>query len=98
MIQKKLHPTKKLSLKKKLPSSDGGTGTPRQPKKGKIIGPLAGLLSNLRMVAAYDCQTIIFTVLNKTSDKTKHASIEKYFHGNVSEKHHWRLPTACQWR
>jgi hypothetical protein len=85
MIQKKLHPTKKLSFKKKLPSSDGGTGTPPQPKKGKIIGPLAGLLRNLRKVAAYHCQMIIFNVVNKTSDKTKHTSIEKYFHGNVNE-------------
>ncbi len=35
---------------------------------------------------------IIFTVVNKTSDKTKHASIEKYFHGNVSKN----IIGACQ--
>ena len=91
MIQKKLHPTKKLPLKKKLPSSDGGTGTPRQPKKGKIIGPSAGLLGNMCKVAAYHCQMIIFTVVNKTSDKTKHASFEKYFQ-NISEN----IIGACQ--
>ena len=92
MIQKKFHPTQKLSLKKKLPSSDGSTGTPRQPKKGKIIGPSAGLLRNLHKVAAYHCQTIVFTVVNKTSDKTKHACTEKYFHRNVSEN----IIGACQ--
>ncbi len=70
MIQKKLHPTRKLALKKKLPLSDGATGTPRQPKKGKIIRPLAGLLRNLREVTAYHCQTLVFTVVNKTSDRT----------------------------
>jgi len=51
MLQKKLHPTKKL----------GGISTPRK-KKGKI-GPPAVLLHNLRKLAAYHCQTIIFTTV-----------------------------------
>ncbi len=34
MIQKKLHPTQKLVIKKKLPSADAGT--PRQPKRGRL--------------------------------------------------------------
>jgi len=65
MIQKKLHPTKKL-------------GAPRKTKKGKF-GPSAGLLRNLRKVATYHCQTIIFTIVDKTSDKAKHAAIEEAF-------------------
>ena len=92
LLCKALHPTKKLALKKKSPSSDEGSGIPRQPKEGKIIGPSAGLLRNLHKVAAYHCQTIVFTVINKTSDKAKHAWIEKYFHGNVSEN----IIGACQ--
>jgi len=65
MIQKKLHPTKKL-------------GAPRKTKKGKF-GPSAGLLRNLRKVATYHCQRIIFTIVDKTSDKAKHAAIEEAF-------------------
>ncbi len=49
-------------------------------------------MCNLHKVAAYHCQTIIFTEVNKTSDKTKHTAIEKYFHGNVSEN----IIGACQ--
>jgi hypothetical protein len=55
MIQKKIHPTKKL-------------GAPRKTKKGKM-GPSAALLRNLRKVAAYYCQTIIFNMVDKTSEK-----------------------------
>ena len=97
MIRKKLHPNKKLAPKKKLPSSDWSTSTPRQPKKGKTIGPLAGLLRNLCKVAAYHYQRIVFTVVNKTSDKK--ACIDwKVFSWKREWEHHWRLSTACQWR
>jgi len=71
MLQKKIYPTKKL----------GGISAPR--KKGKI-GPPAVLLRNLRKLAAYHCQTIIFTTVDKTSEKAKHAAIEEAFYGNVS--------------
>ena len=71
MIQKKLHPTKKL-------------GAPRKTKKGKM-GPSAALLRNLRKVATYHCQTIIFTMVDKTSEKAKHTAIEEVFYGNVSK-------------
>jgi hypothetical protein len=37
MIQKKLHPTKKLTIKQKVSSSD--LGAPCKSKKGKIVGP-----------------------------------------------------------
>jgi hypothetical protein len=83
MIQKKLHLTKKLTIKQKASSSD--LGATRKSKKGKILGPSAALLHNLRKVAAYHCQTTIFTVVNKTSEKAKHAAIEEAFHGNVSK-------------
>ena len=79
MLQKKIHPTKKL----------GGVSAPR--KKGKI-GPPAVLLRNLRKLAAYHCQTIIFTTVDKTSEKAKHAAIEEAFYGNVSKN----LIGACQ--
>jgi hypothetical protein len=78
MIQKKLHPTKKL-------------GTPRKTKKGKM-GPSAALLRNLHKVAAFHCQTIIFTMVNKTSEKAKHTAIEEVFYGNVCKN----LIGACQ--
>jgi hypothetical protein len=78
MIQKKLHPTKKL-------------GAPRKTKKGKV-GPSAALLRNLRKIAAYHCQTIIFTMVDKTSEKAKHAAIEEVFYGNVSKN----VIGACQ--
>jgi hypothetical protein len=90
MIQKKLHPTKKLTIKQKASSSD--LGAPLKSKKEKIVGPLAAVLHNLRKVAAYHCQTIIFTVVNKTSEKAKHAAIEEAFHGNVSKN----IIGACQ--
>ncbi len=96
MIRKKLHPTKKLALKKKSPSSD--VGTPHQPKKMKIIGPSAGFLRNLHKVAAYHCQMIVFTIVNKTSDKTKHILIEKYFHGNIRENIIGTCQHFCQWQ
>ncbi len=64
IIQKKLHPTKKL-------------GTPHKPKKMKMTGPSAALLRNIRNVAAYHSQTIIFTMVNKTSEKAKHTAIEE---------------------
>ena len=97
MIQKKLHPTQKLAHKKKMPSSD--VGTPRQPKKGKIVGPLAGLLPKLRNAAAYHCQTIVFTVVNKNSDKTKHARLRIIFMetpGRTSLAHANSLSTAMR--
>jgi hypothetical protein len=78
MIQKKLHPTKKL-------------GAPRKNKKGKM-GPSAVSVHNLRKVAAYHCQTIIFTMVDKTSEKAKHAAIEEVFYGNVSKN----VIGACQ--
>ena len=65
MIQKKLHPAKKL-------------GAPRKTKKGKI-GPSDALLRNLRKFAEYHCQTIIFTMVDKTSEKAKHKAIEDAF-------------------
>jgi hypothetical protein len=80
MLQKKMHPTKKL----------GGISAPRK-KKGKI-GPPAVLLRNLRKLAAYHCQTIIFTTVDKTSEKAKHAAIEEAFYGNVSKN----IIGACQ--
>jgi hypothetical protein len=70
--------TKKIHAKNKL----GSVSTPR--KKGKI-GPSAVLLRNLRKLAAYHCQTIIFTTVDKTSEKAKHAAIEEAFYGNVSK-------------
>ena len=78
MIQKKLHPTKKL-------------GAPRKTKKGKV-GPSAALLHNLRKVVAYHCQTIIFTMVDKTSEKAKHTAIDEVFYGNVSKN----VIGACQ--
>ncbi len=78
MLQKKIHPTKKLG------------GAPRK-KKGKI-GPPAVLLLNLRKLAEYHCQTIIFTTVDKTSEKAKHAAIEEAFYGNVSKN----IIGACQ--
>jgi hypothetical protein len=72
MIQKKLHPTKKL-------------GPPHKPKKLKITGPSAALLRNLRKVATYHSQTIIFTMVDKTSEKAKHTAIEEVFYGNVDK-------------
>ena len=77
MIQKKLHPTKKLAIKQKSSSAD--VGTPCQPKKGKVVGPLAALLRYLHKVAAYHCQTIVFTVVNKTSDKASHVQLRSIF-------------------
>jgi hypothetical protein len=65
MLQKKMHPTKNLE------------SAPRK-KKGKF-GPPAVLLRNLRKLAAYHCQTIIFTTVDKTSEKAKHAAIEEAF-------------------
>jgi hypothetical protein len=78
MLQKKMHPAKKL-------------GAAPRKKKGKI-GPTAVLLRNLRKLAAYHCQTIIFTTVEKTSDKAKHAAIEEVFYGNVSKN----IISACQ--
>jgi hypothetical protein len=78
MIQKKLHPTKKI-------------GTPRKIKKSKI-GPSAALLCNLRKVAAYHCQTIFFTTVDKSSEKAKHKAIEEAFYGNASKN----VISACQ--
>ncbi len=63
--------------------------TPR--KKGKI-GPSAVLLRNLRKLAAYHCQTIIFTTVDKISEKAKHAAIEEAFYSNVSKN----LIGVCQ--
>jgi hypothetical protein len=80
MLQKKLHPTKKL----------GVISAPRK-KKGKI-GPPAVLLRNLRKLAAYHCQTIIFTTVEKTSEKGKRAVFEEAFYGNVSKN----IIGACQ--
>jgi hypothetical protein len=80
MLQKKMHPTKKL----------GGISAPCK-KKGKIEPP-AVLLRNLRKLAAYHCQTIIFTTVDKTSEKAKHAAIEEAFYGNVSKN----IIGACQ--
>ena len=34
---------------------------------------------------AYHCQTIIFTMVDKTLEKAKHTPIEEVFHGNVSK-------------
>ena len=78
MLQKKMHPTKKLE------------SAPRK-KKGKF-GPPAVLLRNLRKLAAYHCQTIIFTTVEKTSEKAKHVAIEEAFYGNVSKN----IIGACQ--
>jgi hypothetical protein len=78
MLQKKMHPTKKLK------------SAPRK-KKGKL-GPPAVLLRNLQKLAAYHCQTIIFTTVDKTSEKAKHAAIEEAFYGNVSKN----IIGACQ--
>ena len=79
MIQKKLHPTKKL-------------GPPHKPKKLKITGPSAALLRNLRKVATYHSQTIIFTMVDKTSEKAMHTAIEEVFYGNVDKN----VIGACQ--
>ena len=78
MLQKKMHPTKKLE------------SAPRK-KRGKF-GPPAVLLRNLRKLAAYHCQTIVFTTVDKTSEKAKHAAIEEAFYGNVSKN----IIGACQ--
>ncbi len=78
MIQKKLYPTKKL-------------GAPRKTKKGKM-GPSAALLRNLRKVATYHCQTIIFTMVDKTSEKANHTAIDEVFYGNVRKN----VIGACQ--
>ena len=78
MLQKKIHPTKNLE------------SAPRK-KKGKF-GPPAVLLRNLRKLAAYHCQTIVFTTVDKTSEKAKHAAIEEAFYGNVSKN----IIGACQ--
>ena len=79
MIQKKLHPTKKL-------------GPPHKPKELKILGPSAALLGNLRKVAAYHSQTVMFTMVEKTSEKAKHTVIEEVFYGNVDKN----VIGACQ--
>ncbi len=50
------------------------------------------MLRNLHKVATYHCQTIIFTVVNKTSEEAKHAAIEEAFHGKVSKN----IIGACQ--
>jgi hypothetical protein len=50
------------------------------------------LLRNLQKLAAYHCQTIIFTTVDKTSEKAKHAAIEEAFYGNVSKN----IIGACQ--
>jgi hypothetical protein len=73
MIQKKLHATKKLTVKQKTSSSN--LCAPCKPKKGKIVGPLAMLLRNLQKFTVYHFQTIIFTEVNKSSEKAKHAAI-----------------------
>jgi len=52
------------------------------------------LLRNLRKLAANHCQTIIFTTVDKTSEKAKHAAIEAAFYGNVSKN----IIGACQQR
>ena len=79
MLQKKIHAKNKL----------GGISAPRKNRK---IGPPAVLLRNLQKLAAYHCQTIIFTTVDKTSEKAKHAAIEEAFYGNVSKN----LIGACQ--
>ena len=79
MIQKKLHPTKKL-------------GPPCKPKKLKIMGPSAALLRNLRKVAAYHSQTIIFIMVDKTSEKAKHTATKEVFYDNVDKN----VIGACQ--
>ena len=78
MIQKKRHLTKKL-------------GAPCKTKKRKM-GPSAALLRNLCKVAAFHCQTIIFTMVNKTSEKAKHTAIEEVFYGNICKN----VIGACQ--
>jgi len=80
MLQKKIHPTKKL----------GGKSAPR--KKKRKIGPPAVLLRNLQKLAVHHCQTIIFTTVDKTSEKAKHAAIEEALYGNVSKN----IIGACQ--
>jgi hypothetical protein len=81
MIQKKIHPTKYLGVKQKAASLD--ISTPCKPKKGKSTGLLAAALRNLRKVAAYHCQSIIFTTVNKSSEKVKHSAIVEAFYGDV---------------
>jgi hypothetical protein len=50
------------------------------------------LLRNLQKLATYHCQTIVFTTVDKTSEKAKHAAIEEAFYGNVSKN----IIGACQ--
>jgi hypothetical protein len=83
MIQKKLHPTKNLRVKQKAPSLD--ISAPHKPKKGESTGPLAAVLRNLHKVAAYHCQSIIFTTVNKCLEKVKHTAIEEAFNGDVGK-------------
>ena len=64
---------------------------PRKNKKGKM-GPSAVLVRNLRKVAAYHCQTINFTMVDKTSEKAKHTAIDEVFYGNASKN----VIGACQ--
>ncbi len=56
------------------------------------MGPSAALLRNLRKIVAYHSQTIIFTMVDKTSEKVKHTAIEEVFYGNVSKN----VIGACQ--
>ena len=51
----------------------------------KMTGPSTALLRNIRKVATYHSQTIIFTMVVKTSEKAKHTAIEEVFYGNVSK-------------
>ena len=50
------------------------------------------LLCNLQKLAAYHCQNIIFTMVDKTSEKAKHTAIEEAFYGNVTKN----IIGACQ--
>jgi hypothetical protein len=54
--------------------------------------PSAALLRNQCKVAGYHCQTIIFTMVDMTSEKAKHTAIEEVFYGNVSNN----VIGACQ--
>ncbi len=50
-----------------------------QTKEGAVV------LRNLRKVAAYHCQSIIFTTVTKSSEKVKDSAIEEAFYGDVGK-------------
>jgi hypothetical protein len=81
ITQKKPHPTKKLTSKKNL--SQVKIGASR--KKGKPVSPSATVLCHLCKVAMYHCQEIIFTLVNKMTDKKKYTAIEEVFYGAVGK-------------